>query len=150
MNPHSPPPDIRDLAERLRPVILRLGRQLRREAQRAGVSALDAMLLAKIRHRAGIGVSELADLEGMTRPAMSGHIDRLEQIGWIRRAEPGADADRRRIALAITEEGERALESIRKRHNDWLVARLGALPEIEQRLLGAALGPLGTLAEPKA
>lgn len=151
MDPLSPPPlDIQDLAEKLRPVILRLGRQVRREAQRAGLSALDAMLLATIRHRPGIGVSELAEFERMTRPAMSEHISRLEEMGWVRRADPGADADRRRVGLTITEDGNRALEAIRQRHNDWLVSSLRALPEAEQQALIAALEPLAKLAERKS
>ena len=148
MDPLDPPaPDIQDLAEKLRPVILRLGRQVRREAQRAGLSALDAMLLATIRRCAGIGVSELAELERMTRPAMSEHIRRLEDIGWIRRADPAADADKRRVGLITTEAGDRALETIRQRHNDWLISSLAGLPAAEQQALIAALGPLAKLAE---
>jgi len=141
---------IEELAERLRPLILRLGRQVRREAQRVGLSALDAMLLATISYRPGIGVSELAELEQMTRPAMSEHIRRLEETGWIRRADLGADTDKRRVELAITEEGCKALETIRQRHNDWLVSRLADLPEADQHLLEAALAPLGKLVGKKA
>jgi DNA-binding MarR family transcriptional regulator len=145
----APETEILDLAERLRPVILRLGRQVRREAQRSGVSPLDAMLLAAIQRRPGIGVSELAELERITRPAMCEHVNRLEQSGWIRREEPAADADQRRVALGVTAAGAAALDSIRQRHNDWLISRLAALPPEDQRALQAALGALATLAEPK-
>jgi DNA-binding MarR family transcriptional regulator len=142
--------EILDLAERLRPIILRLGRQVRREAQRSGVSPLDAMLLSAIQRQPGIGVSELAELERMTRPAMCEHVKRLEEGGWIARAAPAADADQRRVALSATAAGAAALDSIRQRHNDWLISRLAALPPDQQRALQAALGPLATLAEPKA
>jgi DNA-binding MarR family transcriptional regulator len=145
--PSAPPTDLRDFADRLRPIILRLGRRVRREAQRAGLSALDAGLLTTIRYRAGIGVSALAELERMTRPAMSEHIRRLEEAGWIRREDPEADADQRRVGLLLTEEGNRALDTIRERHNDWLMTQLAALPVAEQQVLYAALGALAKLAE---
>ena len=83
----APIPDLDDdqaFAEALRPSLLRLSRQLRREAQKAGMSALDATLLALIQKRPGIGGGELADFERMTRPSMSSHLKRLESAGWIR------------------------------------------------------------------
>jgi DNA-binding MarR family transcriptional regulator len=145
--PPDTPADLHDFADRLRPIILRLGRRVRREAQRAGLSALDAGLLVTIRHRAGIGVSALAEQERMTRPAMSEHIRRLEEAGWIRREDPEADSDQRRVGLLITEEGQKALDTIRERHNDWLITQLSSLPAAEQQALFAALAPLAKLAE---
>ena len=44
------------LAEALRPALMRLSRRLRQESQRAGVSALEALLLAEIKRQSGIGV----------------------------------------------------------------------------------------------
>ncbi len=82
----SPHKDVLPLADALRPVLLRASRALRREAQRAGVSALDAQLLGAVKKNAGVGVSELADREQMTRASMSGHVKRLEAAGWIERA----------------------------------------------------------------
>src|SRR6516225_11438957 len=89
------------LADALRPALLRASRALRREAQRAGVSALDAQLLGAVKNNAGIGVSALAEREQMTRASMSGHVKRLEKAGWIARAEHEAD-DRRRVGLSLT------------------------------------------------
>ena len=43
-----PDSDLVHLAETLRPALLRLSRQLRRESQRLGLSPLDAMLLGLI------------------------------------------------------------------------------------------------------
>ena len=94
--------DINALADVLRPALLRASRALRREAQRAGASALDAQLLGVIKKNGGIGVSELADREQMTRASMSGHVKRLERAGWIERAV-GEDADKRRVDLPFLE-----------------------------------------------
>jgi DNA-binding MarR family transcriptional regulator len=138
-----------DLADRLRPALMRVSRYLRREAQRAGVSALDALLLGSIKKNPGVSASELADREHMTRPTMSGHVKRLERSGWIARAAPTGE-DRRRISLIITRKGERALEEIRKHRNDWLALRLSALPPRALAQLEAAIEPLLALAREEA
>jgi DNA-binding MarR family transcriptional regulator len=133
------------LAETMRSALLRLSRHLRREAQKAGVSALDAQLLGIIKKRPGIGGGELADFEQMTRPSMSGHLKRLEAAGWIAR-DPASAEDRRRVGVRLTESGEAALAVIRRRRNDWLAARLAALPPEAIAALAAASGPLTRLA----
>ena len=137
--------DSADLADRLRPALMRVSRYLRREAQRAGVSALDALLLGSIKKNPGISASELAEREHMTRPTMSGHVKRLESSGWIGRA-PVAGDDRRRISLVITRKGERALDEIRKHRNDWLAARLSGLSPRAIAQIEAAIEPLLALA----
>ena len=138
--------DAQALAEALRPALLRASRALRREAQRAGASALDAQLLGQIKKNAGIGVSALADREQMTRASMSGHVKRMEAAGWIARSAPD-DEDRRRVGLTLTAKGAKALEAIRRRRNDWLAARLASLSGEERAALAAAAAPLARLAE---
>lgn len=133
-----------DLAGDLRPALLRLSRQLRREAQRFGVSALDAQLLAMISKSPGVGLSELARFEQMTKPAMSAHVKRLEAAGWIKRDE--THADKRRVGLVITRTGARTLEAIRRQRDDWLAARLATLSEEEFAALSRALAALNRLA----
>src|SRR5580698_1871276 len=135
------PTDVSALAEALRPALLRLTRQLRKESQRFGMSPLDAMLLGLVKHREGIGVSELADLEQMSRPTMSSHVKRLEQAGWISRQAPDSD-DKRRVGLVITPAGRRALDAVRRQRNDWLAGRLAALTPESRDALRAAIGPL--------
>lgn len=137
--------DVRALAEALRPALLRVSRHLRREAQKAGVSALDAQLLGVIKKTPGIGGGELADLEQMTRPSMSGHLKRLQAAGWITR-DPACAEDRRRVGLRLTASGEAALAAIRRRRNDWLAARLAGLTPKGRAALAAAAGPLEQLA----
>ncbi len=146
---HAPAEDpLLALADDLRPALLRLSRRLRQEAQRAGVSALDAQLLGVIGKQPGVTASDLAEHEQMTRPSMSSHLKRLEAAGWIARARaPGAD--QRRVGVALTAAGVEALAAIRARRNDWLAARLKALPAEARRALAAAAGPLGDLAGPR-
>src|SRR5579863_4532709 len=138
--------DILPLADALRPALLKASRALRREALRAGVSALDAQLLGAVKKNPGVGVSELADREQMTRASMSGHVKRLEGAGWVARSAAAED-DRRRIGLSLTAKGAKALDAIRRRRNDWLAARLAQLSPSERAALAAAAGPLVRLAE---
>ena len=131
------PTDPAQLAEALRPALLRVARRLRLEAQKAGVSALDAVILGQIHRRPGVGVCDLADAEQISRPTMSGHVKRLEAAGWVVRAEVAEDA--RRAGLQVTPAGERRLETIRRLRNDWLAARLARLePDDREDLARAA------------
>lgn len=142
------PQDPAALAEALRPGLMRVSRRLRQEAQKAGVSALEAMLLGEIRRQPGVGVCELADSERISRPAMSSHVKRLEAEGWIVRIEDAEDG--RRSGLAVTPAGLRRLDRIRRLRNDWLAARLSSLTPEARALLAAAAAPLAQLlsAEP--
>ena len=144
--PISTDKDVLPLADQLRPALLRASRALRRESQRAGVSQLDSQLLGAVKKNAGIGVSELAEREQMTRASMSGHVKRLEAAGWIARAEADVE-DRRRFGLTLTAKGAKALDAIRRRRNDWLAAGLARLSREERAALAAAAAPLARLAE---
>jgi DNA-binding MarR family transcriptional regulator len=144
----SPPratTEVQALAEDLRPVLLRLSRQLRRESQGVGLSPLDAMLLGAVKKKDGIGVSELADYEQMSRPSMSAHVKRLEAAGWIARQAPDSE-DKRRVGLRLTPAGARALDAVRRRRNDWLAKRLAVLPPAGRAALSAAIEALELIA----
>jgi DNA-binding MarR family transcriptional regulator len=139
--------EVEALAESLRAPLLRVSRMLRRESQRAGLSVLEAHLLGAVKKNPGVGVNDLAEREQMTPASMSGHVKRLEQAGWIRRSDNAPGKDRRRICLTITAEGRKALDTIRRRRNDWLAARLACLTEHERAALALAADPLARLAE---
>ncbi len=127
------------LAHRLRPVLLKLSRHLRREVHPLGVTGGQVTLLIQIKKQPGIGVRELAEREAMSAAGMSKALDRLERAGLVTRA-PGAD--RRRIGLAVTGEGERVLRAVRSRRTAWLAERLKELPAEDVEAIDAAVEPL--------
>lgn len=131
------------LADRLRPVLLRIARELRREARAAGIAASDVSLLVSIKYTPGIGVNELAERERMSAAAMSKHVDRLVREGWVERTP--SESDRRRIGLTLTEEGRRVLRNVRSRRTVWLSRRLGGLSPRELAAIDAAIEPLSLL-----
>jgi DNA-binding MarR family transcriptional regulator len=131
------------VADRLRPVLLRVGRELRREAREAGVSPEQVSLLVEVKYSPGIGVNELAARERVSAPAMSNHVDRLERDGLVTRTP--SPNDRRRVGLTLTDEGKRVLRRVRSRRTAWLASRLGALDAAELAAVEAAVEPLSRL-----
>jgi DNA-binding MarR family transcriptional regulator len=132
------------VADSLRPTLLRLGRELRRE-KIAGVSSQQVGLLVGIKYAPGVTVGELAAEERVSTAAMSKRVSRLERDGLVARTQ--SDADRRRIGLTLTDEGQRTLRRVRSRRTAWLASRLSALSPAELARVGAAAEPLERLLE---
>ena len=128
------------VANRLRPALLKLARELRRESHALGVTGGQVSLLFQISRHRGIGVRGLAALERMSPASMSGYVDRLERAGLVQRTQD--QKDRRRHGLSVTEEGERVLRSVRSRRTAWLAARLEHLSPDELAAVDAAVEPL--------
>lgn len=127
-------------------MLLQLARQLRREVHPLGVTGAQVSVLAAVRNAPGCGVRELAAREGMSAPAMSRLVRRLERAGFLART-PGPGGDRRRVGLEITPEAERVLRLVRSRRTAWLSARLGRLDADELARVDAALPALAALLE---
>jgi DNA-binding MarR family transcriptional regulator len=135
--------DTVQIADRLRPVLLRVGRELRKEAREVGISPEQVSLLVAIKYQPGIGVRELAAREKVSAPAMSNHVDRLERDGLVART-PSA-SDRRRVGLTLTDEGQRVLRRVRSRRTAWLATRLRGLTPEQLAAVHAAIDPLSEL-----
>jgi len=133
------------VANGLRPALLHLNRRLRRELAPLGITGGQAALLWAIRTNPGIGVRGLAGLEGVSAPAMSAYVDRLEAAGLVARSR--SELDRRRVDLQVTESGLRILRSARSRRTAWLADRLRRLEPEELERVEAALPALNKLLE---
>jgi len=131
------------LADALRPALLQVGRELRREARGVGVSPEQVSLLVAIKYAPGVGLRELAARERVSPPAMTKHVDRLERDGLVART-PSAE-DRRRVGVSLTEEGQRVLRRVRSRRTAWLAQRLRGLSPKELEAVEAAVEPLRRL-----
>jgi DNA-binding MarR family transcriptional regulator len=129
-------------ANRLRPVLLRLARELRREIHSLGVTGGQVSLLIAIKHNPGITATALAEREGVSAAGMSGHLVRLETAGLIERTRT---ADRRRVGIHLTAEGAKVLRSVRNKRTAWLVARLDRLEPEERERVESAIDALEKL-----
>jgi len=131
------------IAVDLRPVLLRLARELRKETEQLGITARQATLLWLVKQSPGLSLAELAAEEGISPPALSGHVDRLERAGLIERVR--SSEDRRRVGLRLTDEGARLLKRVRARRTTWLTDRLGALEPAELEAIARAIPALQQL-----
>jgi DNA-binding MarR family transcriptional regulator len=132
------------VANRLRPVLLQLTRELRREIHPLGVTGGQVSLLIQIQRDPGIGVRELAARERMSPAGMSKYVGRLEAAGLVTRT---ALPDKRRVGLRLTEQAERVLRSVKHRRTAWLAARLRGLDNSERAAIEQAVEPLTRLLE---
>jgi DNA-binding MarR family transcriptional regulator len=131
-----------ELANRLRPVLLSLARELRREIHSLGVTGGQVTFLVAIKYSPGIGVRELAAQERLSAAAVSKAVAKLGRLGLVEREQL---ADRRRVGLTLTERGQQVLRSVRSRRTIWLAERLKGLSEEELASIDAAIDPLGKL-----
>lgn len=131
------------VANALRPVLLRLARELRQETEGIGVTSRQVTLLWLIRRHPGLSLRELAAEERISPPALSGHVDRLVKAGLAERVRD--ETDRRRVGLTLTAAGDRLLTRVRARRTTWLAERLRGLEPEEIAAIEQALVPLGRL-----
>ena len=137
-----------DVAEALRPVLVRLARELRRETEQLGITSRQATLLWLVRESPGKTLRSLAEQEGIAAPSLSGHLDRLEAAGLVERVR--STDDRRRVGVVLTATGERLLRRIRARRTTWLTERLDALELRELDDVARAIPALRRLLEAEA
>lgn len=131
------------VADDLRPVLLRLARELRKETEQLGVTARQATLLWLVKRSPGLSLAELAAEEGISPPALSGYVDRLERAGLLERVR--STEDRRRVGLRLTDDGARLMRRVRARRTTWLAERLRALDSGELHAVEAAIPALQQL-----
>jgi DNA-binding MarR family transcriptional regulator len=137
--------DTTAIANQLRPVLLKLNRELRREIHSLGVTGGQVALLVQIKYHPGIGIRELARLERVSVPGMSKFVARLEEAGLVERAPVAGD--QRRVGLSLTANGHKVLRSVKSKRTAWLSARLRQLESEELEAIDAAIEPLAHLLE---
>ncbi len=125
------------VADELRPVILRVARELRKETEQLGITARQATLLWLVKRSPGLSLAELAAEERISPPALSGHVDRLESAGLLERVR--STEDRRRVGLRLTDDGGRLLRRVRARRTTWLAERLSGLDPAELEAIANAI-----------
>ena len=140
--------DTTAVANRLRPVLLKLNRELRHEIHSLGVTGGQVSLLVQIKYHPGIGMRELAALERVSVPGMSKFVGKLEDAGLVQRA--AVEGDQRRVGLSLTPAGHKVLRSVKSKRTAWLSARLRQLDAEQLEAIDAAIEPLTHLLEADA
>ena len=124
-------------ARALRRGTMRLGRRLRTERPREGVTLQRLALLVHLNRHGSLTPGALAQLENVQPQSLSRALAGLERAGLItRRSDP---EDRRRAQLEITEAGIEAVREDMRRRDRWLMEAMSAeLTPTERELLRLA------------
>jgi DNA-binding MarR family transcriptional regulator len=134
-----------ELVARLRAVIGRLARQLNAASTGEGLTPTQYSVLAVVRIRGPLGLTELTDIEGLNPTMLSRVIRVLDDAGLIQRLPDPSDL--RAARIQITPDGERMHERIRERRTRVLTACLDRLPAETAATLLAAVPAMEELAE---
>jgi DNA-binding MarR family transcriptional regulator len=110
----------------------------------SGLSMTAAATLAGVERLGPQRLTLLAVREGVTQPAMTQLISRLEESGLVRR-EPSPD-DGRVVLVAITEQGRATLAHRRSARTERLAGIIAQLSPDHRTALAAALPALDALA----
>jgi len=124
------------LANHLHSFAIHLLRGLRGADETSGLSPERLSVLSVVAFAGPITPSRLADVELVSRPAITKIIDALETMGLVnRQINP---CDRRQIEIRITAMGEQAMELARKNRLEQIRAQLKVFSNEELELLGQA------------
>jgi DNA-binding MarR family transcriptional regulator len=122
--------------------MMRAIRPEKRKCPSSEMSMQQFRALITMKHNEGASLSLVSEHLGATISATSKLIDGMVERGYIGR-ETDAD-DRRKLTLALTEAGERALESVHLEAISRLAQRLVALSTGERAMVDLAMDLLRT------
>ena len=132
-----------ELAREFLPRVSRIVRMVSRET--SDVSRTQMSVLASLRDAGPLRITELAENEHVTQPAMTALVSRLEERGWAERQKDAADG--RVVNVAITPAGRDAVGRLSGAAAEALATRLARLDDGERALLEASLPILDALVE---
>ena len=118
---------------------------LRRLVPAEGISLTAASTLRRLDNAGPHRISDLAVAEGVTQPAMTQLVTRLERDALAERA--GHPGDGRVVLVQITETGRAALRERREVRAERLAVLLDELTPADRTAILAAMEPLGRLVD---
>jgi DNA-binding MarR family transcriptional regulator len=123
----------------------RLYRLLRRILPPDNLSLTAASTLKRLESGDTLRLTDLSVLEGITQPAMTQLVSRLEKENLAQRVKDSSDG--RVVLIRITEAGREALRARREIRARRLGELLAALPDADREAIVAALPALDRLLE---
>lgn len=108
-------------------------------ADKLGLHITDHKCLDLIRYYGAMPAGRLAELTGLTTAAVTGIIDRLEQAGYVRRANDPNDRRRTIVELVQNKKLERKIEEIFTPFHEKMRKLLSSYSESELAFLLDAL-----------
>lgn len=115
----------------------------RQLATATGLTPSQLLVLREIGERVEVTPTELSGALQFGQATITNIVDRLESAGLVTRQR--GERDKRRIHLAATEAGERAIELAPDMLQARFSEKFAALPEWEQAMVLAGLGRLADI-----
>lgn len=134
-----------DTLSTLRGVISKLARELNATATDEGLTPTQASVLGLIAFRGPLGLTELAQREGLNPTMLSRVVGRLTELELIQR-DSNPD-DLRAVRVEATDAGRQLHERVKLLRTQALGACLDQLPDKSARTIVAALPALEELAQ---
>ena len=125
------------------PPIMRTIRKKWKDGSIGGVTNSQFRILMFIQKHPGAALQEVARHLGLTSPTTSTTVDELVNNQLVLRAP--STADRRKITLTLTEQGQQTLEKVFEQSRKDLAAYLSPLTSEEAEIVYQALKLLGPL-----
>ncbi|HEY7175981.1 MAG TPA: MarR family transcriptional regulator, partial [Micromonosporaceae bacterium] len=132
--------DVLDLSVSLERVVSMVRRLMPNQA----MSLTAVSVLRSLEMYGPTRLTELASAQGVTQPAMTQLVTRLERDGYVRRQ--GSDADARVVLVTLTGHGEQFLHERREARARRLDELLAGLPADDRARILAAIPALTLLA----
>jgi DNA-binding MarR family transcriptional regulator len=128
--------DLAAEASDVRTATFRLARRLR--AQRAVDTMSDGQfaVLATLKMFGPHTLGELAERERVSAPSMNRTVNCLQESGYLTRTPD--EEDRRKVNIALTEEGLGVVEETVRRRDAWLESAISGLPPEKRAILHEA------------
>jgi len=133
-----------EIAAELRLTVGRISRRLRQQ-NLGGLTPSQRSVLTTLDCRGPLQMGELASIEAVAPPSITGIVRRLEERGLVRRSPDPEDA--RAVRVEATEAAKRLVAALRSERNAFLLGRLGDFDDDELAAIRAALPLLRRLAE---
>jgi DNA-binding MarR family transcriptional regulator len=132
---------VADLANALRPAVMKLARRLRQmSVDPFGLSSSQLSAMAVLLNTGDQRIGALAAAEKMQPPSMTRIVNSLEERGLVARTPDPTDG--RQCFVALTEPGREILLTNRRRRDEWLAVRIAELTPAERDVLHNAVGIL--------
>ncbi|PWS29196.1 MarR family transcriptional regulator [Pedobacter yonginense] len=140
------PSPTQEIAAQLRSTVTRLTRQLRKQNVSSEFSNAELLTMSLLEQHGKVLSTELADMERVSKQAISQIINRLFEAKCVERF-PSAE-DKRKVFIGLTPLGEKHIVATRRIKEEWLSQTMEKIfsPE-EINLIQAFLPLLTRLAE---
>jgi DNA-binding MarR family transcriptional regulator len=134
------PTQTQEIAARLRSTVTRLTRQLRKQNVSSDFSNAELLTMSLLEQHGKMLSTELADMERVSKQAISQIINRLFDAKCVERF-PSED-DKRKVFIGLTRLGEKHIIASRKIKEEWLVQTMEKIFSSEEINLIQAFLPL--------